>query len=222
MTKQQRQADAAARTAALIKFWEDNPDAAVGDCDSYIADRFDTSRDGARGSRLRTFTAGQRPWVPEDRAAMAAQKPEEPVASVAPNVKKPMRPPKVPQPVKAAAPKAAKPPKPAPKKESRPKTPKKVKATTPRERQFADGDYPETKLPVSCPKTGVVATTLEDVDEIFGWRAATKDSEGVVTRWRVQSWSRDARTAHAREMRARRKQEALDAEPPDGGPETAS
>lgn len=65
---------------------------------------------------------------------------------------------------------------------------------------FADG-YPKTELPHVCPKTGVTATTLEEADELFGWRKVGEYDDGT-PKYIVQSWCRKARAEEAAARRS--------------------
>lgn len=65
--------------------------------------------------------------------------------------------------------------------------------------------YPtNVKLPRQCPvRPDVVATTVEEVTELFGWRKVASNP----VRYAPQSWSRAARSAHA-QKNAKAKREA--------------
>lgn len=56
---------------------------------------------------------------------------------------------------------------------------------------FGDG-YPKTQLPHHCPHYNVVADSLEEVDELFGWRKIGEYDDGT-PKYIVQSWCREAR-----------------------------
>ena len=65
---------------------------------------------------------------------------------------------------------------------------------------FENG-FPRTELPHTCPKTGATALSIEEADEIFGWRKVGEFDDGT-PKYIVQSWCRKARADAASRRRA--------------------